>query len=166
MSPNIIKLHKKLEAIAFRLSAPSGLRDWRIAVKLAKQIVFNPGIMGEVKELADGIKASDGMKKMAYTYSIECAHAGKWHAFIKEKSRTYCSGYMDAMRGQVPRRQLRLVRSDGKVIDKIDAHDDVGVGQVAGFPTAEQYEQAGRRALERAAEIRNANNTRRESREA
>jgi len=58
------------------------------------------------------------------------------------------------MRGQMPRLHLRLVRSDGKIMDEIEAHDDVGIGQVAGWPTAEQYESAAERALERARKIR------------
>lgn len=91
---------------------------------------------------------------MAYTYHIECPCLGKWNAFIKGRSRGYCDGYMDAMRGQLPRLHLRLVRSDGKIMDEVEAHDDVGIGMIAGWPTAEQYESAAERALERARKIR------------
>lgn len=94
---------------------------------------------------------------MAYTYHIECPCLDKWNPFIKGRSRGYCDGYMDAMRGQLPRLHLRLVRSDEKIMDEIEAHDDVGIGQVAGWPTAEQYESAAERALERAAKIREQN---------
>ena len=61
---------------------------------------------------------------------------------------------MDAMRGQAPGLRLRLVRSDGKIIDEIPANDGVNIGMVAGFPTAGQYERAAEEALKRAAAIR------------
>ena len=58
------------------------------------------------------------------------------------------------MKGEMPRVHLRMVRSDGKIIREITEHDDVGIGMIAGFPTAEQYERAAERALERAKKIR------------
>ncbi len=91
---------------------------------------------------------------MSLTYHIECPCLGKWNPFIKGRSRGYCDGYMDAMRGQLPRLHLRMVRSDGKIVDEVEAFDDVGIGQVAGWPTAEQYELAAERALEKAKKIR------------
>ena len=94
---------------------------------------------------------------MAYTYHVECPCLDKWNPIIKGRSRGYCDGYMDAMRGQLPRLHLRLVRSDGKIVDEIQAYDDVGIGQVAGWPTAEQYEIAANRALKRAEKIRERN---------
>ena len=90
----------------------------------------------------------------SYTYHIECPFLGGWNAFIKGRSRGYCDGYLDAMRGQRPSLHLRLVRSDGKVMDEVEAHDDVRIGMVAGWPTAEQYEAAAERALARAQKIR------------
>ena len=90
---------------------------------------------------------------MKYTYHIECPFMDGWNAF-KQGSRHYCNGYMDAMRGQMPRSHLRLVRSDGKVMDEVMPKDDVGIGMVAGWPTAKQYETAANRALERAGKIR------------
>lgn len=94
---------------------------------------------------------------MSYEYHIECPCLGKWNR-IKIGSRHYCDGYMDAMRGQAPRSHLRLVRSDGKVMDEITAYDDVSVGMIAGWPTAEQYERAANTALERAKTIRERSN--------
>ena len=91
---------------------------------------------------------------MTYTYHIECPFLEGWNPFIKGRSRGYCDGYMDAMRGQLPRVHLRLVRSDGKIMDEVQEHDDVGIGMIAGWPTAEQYERAAERALERARKIR------------
>lgn len=90
---------------------------------------------------------------MSYSYHIECPFLDGWNKF-KEGPKSYCDGYMDAMRGQLPRLNLRMVRSDGKITQEIEAHDDVGIGMVAGWPTAEQYESAAERALERARKIR------------
>jgi hypothetical protein len=97
---------------------------------------------------------------MSYAYHIECPFMGKWNAF-KTGSKHYLDGYMDAMRGQLPRLHLRLVRSDGKVVDESLPYDDVAIGMVAGFPTAEQYELAAERALERARIIRERDSKRR-----
>lgn len=58
------------------------------------------------------------------------------------------------MRGEMPRVHLRMVRSDGKIVCELAAHDDVVIGMIAGFPTAEQYERAAERALETARKIR------------
>lgn len=95
---------------------------------------------------------------MTYTYHIECPYSDKWNAFVKGRTLGYCQGYIDAMRGQRPGIHLRLVRSDGKVVDEVLAQDDVGIGQVAGWPTAQQYEAAAERALARARAIRAENN--------
>lgn len=48
-------------------------------------------------------------KTMAYTYHIECPCLDKWNPFIKGRSRGYCDGYMDAMRGQLPRLHLLVL---------------------------------------------------------
>ena len=86
--------------------------------------------------------------------------------FIKDRTRDYCQGYLDALRGSYPRENVRLVRSDGKVMDELQAYSEVAIGQVAGFPTPEQYEQAAQRALLRAAEIRQRSERDEERREA
>jgi len=93
----------------------------------------------------------------SYTYHIECPYmddADNFVPFLRGMSRGYCNGYLDAMRGQTPRVHLRTVRSDGKVIDEVLPYNDVSIGQVAGWPTAQQYEGAAARALETAAKIR------------
>jgi hypothetical protein len=92
--------------------------------------------------------------KPQYTYSIQCKYLDKWNSFILDTSLQYCRGYMDALEGQQPRNSLRLIRSDGKVIREISEYDDVSIGMIAGWPTAEQYERAAERALERARKIR------------
>ncbi len=92
-----------------------------------------------------------------YTYSLECPYSEKWNKFTTYASRDFCYGYLSAMRGQAPRLNIRMVRSDGKIMDEIEAYDDVNIGQIAGWPTAEQYERAGNEALQRARIIREKN---------
>jgi hypothetical protein len=107
-------------------------------------------------------------KGPSHTYHLECPCFGEWNRFKRDQTRSYCDGYLDAMQGQLPRIELRMVRSDGKVIRTVEAHDDVGVGMIAGWPTAEQYEAAAEKALEKARKIRLRNaeeNSRRESRD-
>jgi hypothetical protein len=94
---------------------------------------------------------------MKYTYNIQSQCLGNWHSFIRDEIKSYCDGYMDAMRGEMPRVYLRMVRSDGKIIRELPEYEDVGIGQIAGFPTPEQYERAAERALERARKIRERN---------
>jgi hypothetical protein len=42
-------------------------------------------------------------------------------------------------------------------MEEIEAREDVSIGQVAGWPTAEQYERAAAKALEKAKVIREHN---------
>lgn len=93
---------------------------------------------------------------MKYTYAIECPNVrgDGWTQFIKYQSKGFCEGYLYAMKGQAPRINLRMVRSDGKIIEEVKAYDDVNIGMIAGWPTPEQYEYAAERALERAKQIR------------
>jgi len=88
------------------------------------------------------------------TYNLECSFNGGWKAFIKGCSRQFGKGYIAAMRGEAPRLHIRLIDSTGKVVDELTGNDEVHIGQIAGWPTAEQYEAAAARALARAARIR------------
>jgi len=91
---------------------------------------------------------------MKYTYSIQCPCLNDWNSFIKNEIKSYCDGYMDGRKHDLPRPHLRMVRSDGKIVRELTEYEDVGIGMIAGFPTAEQYERAAERALERARKIR------------
>ena len=93
-----------------------------------------------------------------YTYNIECPCLDGWNAFKRHQTLSYCQGYMDALRGHYPRQHLRLVRSDGKVMEEIEAYESVTLGMTAGWPTPEQYERAAEEALERARIIRKSRN--------
>jgi hypothetical protein len=90
---------------------------------------------------------------MTHTYHLEIPYLETWRKF-EEGPKSYCDGYMDAMTGQHPGIHLRMMRSDGKITREIKANDDVCIGMVAGWPTAEQYERAAEAALERARKIR------------
>lgn len=93
-----------------------------------------------------------------YTYSIQAhyEHIG-WFTLggCTNVPRTWASGFLagrrEASRPQLP---LRVLRSDGKVVDETSGSEDVEIGLVAGWPSAEQYEQAAARALGRADHIR------------
>ena len=91
---------------------------------------------------------------MKHTYSIETLFGDKWLAIIRLENAQYCRGWLDRASDQSPRPAYRVVRSDGKLVTSLREREDVSIGQVAGFPTAEQYERAAQRALEKAAVIR------------
>ena len=55
----------------------------------------------------------------------------------------------------------RVVRDDGEVVESWSVKTEVSVGMVAGFPSAEQYEDAARVAFDSAAEIRRREGSRR-----
>jgi hypothetical protein len=65
------------------------------------------------------------------------------------ESRAYCQGWIACARETPsPRLVLRLVRlSDGKVLEQTTGCPDASVGQVAGWPSPEQYRAAAARAL-------------------
>ena len=49
---------------------------------------------------------------------------------------------------------MRLVRSDGRVVDEVPAIEEASIGMVAGWPTATQYLRAARRCVALAAKAR------------
>ena len=91
---------------------------------------------------------------MKHTYSIETLFGDKWMPLIKGEYLQYCLGWLDYAQDEAPRPAYRLVRSDGKILKLLAEREDVCIGMVAGFPTAEQYEAAAQRALDKAAVIR------------
>jgi hypothetical protein len=91
---------------------------------------------------------------MKHTYTIETLFGDKWMPIIKGEYLQYCLGWLDRAQDQSPRPAYRLVRSDGKILKLLAEREDVCIGMVAGFPTAEQYEAAAQRALDKAAVIR------------
>jgi hypothetical protein len=88
-----------------------------------------------------------------HEYHLESFSIGKW-MIILTGSLQYCQGFLDARKDYAPRNAYRLMRSDGRIMEEIRARDDVNIGMVAGWPTAEQYETAAAKAMDRAKAIR------------
>lgn len=93
-----------------------------------------------------------------YSYAVEVYIFDKWTALpgVGAAGRGFAEGYYygrhDADTG--PYLAMRVIRSDGKVIESRPACETVTIGAVAGFPTAEQFEAASVQALSRARQIR------------
>ncbi len=87
----------------------------------------------------------------------------KWSTHIRG-NRSYCLGWFEGSKLNVPRLAMRVVKLSGvldwkdgeleKVVDEIGESNSVSIGMIAGRPSPEQYERAGNEALKRAAEIR------------
>ena len=90
---------------------------------------------------------------MKYEYHLESFAIDRW-CKILQGSLQYCQGFLDARKDYAPHSAYRLMRSDGRVVEAVAPRVDVCIGQVAGWPTAEQYEYAANKALERAKAIR------------
>lgn len=88
-----------------------------------------------------------------YTYFVETYYIDRWLKLFSE-TRDYCLGYLSAIADRAPRNPYRVVRSDGKVVQDLPGNTEVSIGQIAGWPTPEQYESAAKRAMEQAALIR------------
>jgi hypothetical protein len=88
-----------------------------------------------------------------YEYRVESFAIGKWLKIL-QGSLQYCQGFLDARKDYAPRNAYRLMRSDGRVMEEVQAREDVDLGMIAGWPTAAQYEAAANRALECAKAIR------------
>lgn len=88
-----------------------------------------------------------------YTYKVLVQIGDQWIRLV-EDSKDFCMGYMHRSSEYSPRLAMRVVRSDGKVIDFIERSDEVQIGMVASWPRPSQYEAAARRALATAEQIR------------
>ena len=86
---------------------------------------------------------------------IESYYLNQWCKIADYVTRQFAQGVLWATEYDAPRLAYRVVRiEDGKVTDERPANDEVSVRMIAGFPTAEQYERAAERAMERAKAIR------------
>jgi hypothetical protein len=95
------------------------------------------------------------MGRPKYTYAVEAQRGADWLTIADDETRDFCLGYLAALRQcPGPRLAVRVTRSDGRLCDESGAVERVGLGMVAGWPTAEQYERAAERALEQAREVR------------
>ena len=91
---------------------------------------------------------------MKYTYALESYFMEKWTVIVRD-TRDFCLGYLASAKNYAPRNALRLIRSDGKVTHETPAVDEISIGQVASYPTPEQYHAAARRAIAMASAIQN-----------
>ena len=91
-----------------------------------------------------------------YTYRVEYFQGNDWEVMYlyRDVPKTWAEGWLAHHRDAPgPRLALRLVRSDGKVIDEVREKEDVSLGMVAGWPSWEQYVAASIRALDKAAQV-------------
>jgi hypothetical protein len=90
-------------------------------------------------------------------HSLEVKRGDDWIP-IAFGNRSYCVGFFDARQDQAPRLAMQVVRrspqGERKVIAFAPAKDGLHIGQIAGFPSAEQYEAAAAKALATAQHIR------------
>lgn len=95
------------------------------------------------------------MSRPLFTYAVDAKHGDRWVSLVSGSTWDFCTGFYLAKReGPPPRLAFRVVRDDGKVCDESTEDLRAGLGQVAGFPTAEQHEAAAQRALDAAAWVR------------
>lgn len=91
---------------------------------------------------------------MKHVYSIQVQlEDGSWRDLhgLSMQQRSYLAGYLACVRSSPgPRLAHRLVRDDGREVDSTPAVEQVSIGMVAGWPTADQYQAAADTALERA----------------
>ncbi len=92
-----------------------------------------------------------------YTYAIEVFFADKWHVLggMRDVSYQFALGYMTGRQDLrlAPRPAQRVKRSDGKVIEELTERDEVNIGMIVGFASAEQYRAAAARAIAHAEKI-------------
>lgn len=88
-----------------------------------------------------------------YRYNLEAQdESGTWFRLFGEVGLEYGRGYLGHSRESPgPRLALRIVRSDGRIMEETSALSEASIGMVAGWPTAEQYRRAAERCI-RAAE--------------
>jgi hypothetical protein len=86
------------------------------------------------------------------SYKVETYWNNNWIKII-EGSKQFCEGYILAKQDYSPRVAYRLIK-EGKMLREWPAREDVKIGQIAGWPTAEQYEKAAQKALDMAKLIR------------
>lgn len=90
-----------------------------------------------------------------YTYTVESFWNGEWTPLLTD-TRDFCLGWFARDRTEAPATAKRVMRSDGKIVAECAPKEDVSIGMIASWPTPEQYEEAAKRALEKAEVARKA----------
>lgn len=94
---------------------------------------------------------------MKYTYELQVHGEDRWFTLGGCRdvplswARGFIAGRQEASGPQLP---IRILRSDGKIVEETLGKPEVSLGLIAGWPSAEQYERAAARALEKATKIR------------
>ena len=92
---------------------------------------------------------------MRYAYWIEVQDGDQWVRLFGGVGLEWGRGYLAHQRhAPSPRLALRLVRSDGRVMDEAPGIEEASIGMVAGWPTADQYRRAAERCLQLALSAR------------
>ena len=91
--------------------------------------------------------------KHSYRFHIQ-DHSGRWTETFGEVSRSEGAGYLMCHREcPSPRLPVRLVRSDGRVVDESPGREGASLGAGVGFPEASTYLFAAAKAIEAAVAI-------------
>lgn len=94
------------------------------------------------------------MSRLSYQIQFAWGEDGVWLQGPRG-SFDYCHGYLDARKAEGPRVAMRIVNlHTGRVLRAMPAKLELNIGQIAGFPTPEQYEAAADEALKKARLIR------------
>lgn len=87
-------------------------------------------------------------------WSVQVFGFGKWRQLFTERQ-AWAEGYIAHHRdAHGPKIAMRIIDAHGQVRAEVEAVEDVSIGMIAGWPTAEQYELAAERALAKARAIR------------
>ena len=91
--------------------------------------------------------------RKAYRFHVQ-DHSGRWTETFGEVSRSEGAGYLMCHREcPSPRLPVRLVRSDGRVVDESPGREGASLGAGVGFPEASTYLFAAAKAIEAAVAI-------------
>lgn len=90
-----------------------------------------------------------------HTYCLHVQDdSGRWHKTFGDVSRSEGAGYLMCHREcPAPRLPVRLVRSDGRVVDESPGLEGASLGAGVGFPEVHTYLFAAARAIEAAVAI-------------
>lgn len=89
-------------------------------------------------------------------YHVQTRRGEKWVTVLQDQGKAYCQGYLDRVRDEIEiRNEWRLLDTKtDKVLLTVPPRTDLSLGQIAGWASAEQYDEAAERAKAKAQAIR------------
>jgi hypothetical protein len=89
-------------------------------------------------------------------YHVQTRRGEKWFTVLQDQGKAYCQGYLDRVRDEIEiRNEWRLLDTKtDKVLLTVPPRTDVSLGQIAGWASAKQYEEAAERAKAKAKTVR------------